>query len=244
MSLVATDIGGTDIIGVGGAAYTYGMAVGNFEWIGCVPAMIVGAFVFIPFFWRIDVGGIGNLRRELQRIEQSAARHSAEPVSRDGALPGGAPAKPTGNNAEVVQYTELILPVDTATPFPWTGILFGLGLILSLAYWIGNQAIVQRSLGAKSEFEAKAAYVWGAVLKNLIPLIITVPGLIALVKFPDLADGDRAFPSLISVLLPVGLRGIFLAAFLAALMSIVVVSCVTRREPEEKLRYVVGGFQP
>ena len=51
MSLVVTDIGGTDIIGVGGAAYTYGLAVGNFEWIGCVPAMIVGAFVFIPFFW-------------------------------------------------------------------------------------------------------------------------------------------------------------------------------------------------
>ena len=42
MSLVATDIGGPDIIGVGGAAYSHGMAVANFEWIGCVPAMIVG----------------------------------------------------------------------------------------------------------------------------------------------------------------------------------------------------------
>ncbi len=55
MSLVATDIGGTDIIGVGGAAYSYGLAVANFEWIGCVPAMIVGAFVFIPFFYRTGV---------------------------------------------------------------------------------------------------------------------------------------------------------------------------------------------
>lgn len=51
MSLVATDIGGTDLIGVGGAAYTYGLAVGNFEWIGCVPAMIVAAFVFVPFLY-------------------------------------------------------------------------------------------------------------------------------------------------------------------------------------------------
>ena len=318
MSLVATDIGGTDIIGVGGAAYTYGMAIGNFEWIGCVPAMIVGAFVFIPFFWRsgvytipeymerrfnpsmrsalafcwlvfmacnlgvmllasakmtallfgwdqtvcilatavmvgvytcagglaavvytdmiqcavmiagcllvliiglIDVGGIGNLRHELRRIEQSAKRDSAQPVSEDPLSPGSAQSKLAGNDADIVELTELILPVDTKTPFPWTGILFGLTLILSPAYWIGNQAIVQRSLGAKSEFEAKAAYVWGAVLKNLIPLIIAVPGLIALVKFPDLADGDRAFPSLISALLPAGLRGIFLAAFLAALMS-------------------------
>src|SRR5688500_18664080 len=54
-SLVATDIGGTDIIGVGGAAYVHGLAVGNFEWIGCVPAMIVAAFVFIPLFWRAGV---------------------------------------------------------------------------------------------------------------------------------------------------------------------------------------------
>ena len=52
MSLVATDIGGTDIIGVGGAAYQHGIAVANFEWIGCVPAMIVAAFVFVPFFYR------------------------------------------------------------------------------------------------------------------------------------------------------------------------------------------------
>ncbi len=55
MSLVASDIGGTDIIGAGGAAYSYGMAVGNIEWIGCIPAMIIGAFVFIPFFWRTGV---------------------------------------------------------------------------------------------------------------------------------------------------------------------------------------------
>ena len=58
MSLVATDIGGPDIIGVGGAAYNHGMAVANFEWIGCVPAMIVGALVFIPFFWRMGVATI------------------------------------------------------------------------------------------------------------------------------------------------------------------------------------------
>jgi len=55
MSLVATDIGGTDIIGVGGAAYSFGLSVGNFEWIGCVPAMIVGAFIFIPIFWRLGI---------------------------------------------------------------------------------------------------------------------------------------------------------------------------------------------
>jgi len=38
MSLVATDIGAVDIVGTGGAAHQHGLAVANFEWIGCVPA--------------------------------------------------------------------------------------------------------------------------------------------------------------------------------------------------------------
>src|SRR5262245_10700746 len=55
MSLVATDIGGTDIVSGGGSAYRHGLAMANFEWIGCVPAMIVAAFVFIPHFWRLGI---------------------------------------------------------------------------------------------------------------------------------------------------------------------------------------------
>jgi SSS family solute:Na+ symporter len=55
MSLVATDIGGTDLVGVGGDTYRYGLVMGNFEWIGCVPAMLVAGFVFIPHLWRCQV---------------------------------------------------------------------------------------------------------------------------------------------------------------------------------------------
>ena len=304
MSLVATDIGGTDIIGVGGAAYLHGLAVANFEWIGCVPAMIVGAFVFIPFLYRtgvytvpeflerrynagvrtvmaacwlffmacnlgimllasakmmsavfgwnealciwstaalvgfytcvgglsavvytdmiqcavmiagcllvlgiglVKVGGISELHDRLAEVESRQVRPNAE----DEAV----------QQPALSEHTSLILPVDTDSPFPWPGIYFGLALILSPAYWIGNQAIVQRSLGARSEFEAKASYIWGALLKNIIPLIVAVPGLIAVVLLPDLDDGDMAFPNLVSELLPSGLRGLFVAAFLAALMS-------------------------
>jgi SSS family solute:Na+ symporter len=169
---------------------------------GCLLVLVIGLY---------DVGGVGELRDAVQRgrdVRQQA-------VESDAKAKGEAP--PT--QADDGEHTSLILPVDTKTPFPWTGILFGLALILSPAYWIGNQAIVQRSFGAKSEFEAKAAYVWGAVLKNTIPFIVAVPGLIALAKFPNLSDGDVAFPMLVSELLPAGLRGVFLAAFFAALMS-------------------------
>ena len=50
-------------------------------------------------------------------------------------------------------------------------------------------------------------------------MIVAIPGLIAVVLIPDLDDGDAAFPSLVGALLPAGLRGLFVAAFLAALMS-------------------------
>ncbi len=52
MSIVATDIGLMDFIGVSGQAYRYGIAVGNFDWLGSVPAMLLAAFIFVPYFWK------------------------------------------------------------------------------------------------------------------------------------------------------------------------------------------------
>ncbi len=285
MSLVATDIGGTDIIGVGGAAYSHGMAVANFEWIGCVPAMIVAAFVFVPFFYR---SGLYTVPEFMERRYNAGMRSAlaacwlifmacnigvmllasakmmgqtfgwnlsaciwatgllvgfytivgglAAVVYTDviqcGVMIGGCllifvlgliEVGGVGGLQERLaanEYsTQLIVPVDADSPFPWTAIFFGLALILSPAYWIGNQAIVQRSFGAKNEFQAKASFVWGAVLKNIIPIIIAVPGLIAAALYPDLKEGDAAFPQLVATLLPVGIRGLFVAGFIAALMS-------------------------
>ena len=293
MSLVATDIGGTDIIGVGGAAYSHGLAVANFEWIGCVPAMIVGAFIFIPIFWRLGIYTIPEYMEKRFNVGTRSALAvvwlmfmtcnlgimlyasakmmnvlfgwgTTECILLTAAMVGAYTL--AGGLAAVVytdviqcavmiggcllaliigivdlggvggmiesireveaakgikegEMTALIVPADADSPFPWTGILFGLALVLSPAYWIGNQAIVQRSLGAKSEFAAKASYIWGALLKNIIPIVVAVPGLIALAKFPELGDGDKAFPTLVAELFPAGLRGLFLAAFIAALMS-------------------------
>jgi SSS family solute:Na+ symporter len=116
-------------------------------------------------------------------------------------------------------HFDLILPTDTKTPFPWTGILFGLTFVMANAYMIGNQAIVQRCLSAKNEWHAKASMIWGAFLKMFIPVLVLFPGLIAITMHPGLEDGDQAFPMLIRSLLPPGLVGLMFAAFLAGLMS-------------------------
>jgi solute:Na+ symporter, SSS family len=289
MSLVATDIGGTDIIGVGGATYKHGLAVANFEWIGCIPAMILGAFFFVPFLYRTGVYTVPEyLERRynlgvrtvmascwlvfmacnlgIMLLASAKMMHSllgwdewtcilgmaalvgfytsvgglAAVVYTDvlqcvilivgcsllivfglwelGGI-AGLQQRLAENSQSAGSNLQLMLPVDTPSPYPWPGILFGLAMILSPAYWIGNQAIVQRSLGARSELEAKASYVWGALLKNIIPVVIAVPGLIAIALLPDLKDGDLAIPQLVTKILPSGFRGIFFAAFLAAMMS-------------------------
>ena len=71
------------------------------------------------------------------------------------------------------------LPADSPSPYPWHGILFGLAFVLAPAYWLGNQAIVQRNLGAKSEWDTKAGMIWGSFLHALIPIMVTFPSSIA-----------------------------------------------------------------
>ena len=58
MSLVVTDIGAVDMVGVAGSAYLYGIVLGNYDWLGSVPVMIIGAFLFIPMFWKSKVSTI------------------------------------------------------------------------------------------------------------------------------------------------------------------------------------------
>ena len=52
MSIVVSDIGAQDFVAVSGQAYRFGIAVGNFDWIGSVPAMLLAAFIFVPYFWK------------------------------------------------------------------------------------------------------------------------------------------------------------------------------------------------
>ena len=116
-------------------------------------------------------------------------------------------------------FFDLILPANTPHPFSWSAILFGLTFVLGPAYWIGNQAIVQRTLGCASVRDAKKSVLFGAFLKLSIPIMIVVPGLIGYALYPDLEKGDDIFPTLMRDLLPPGLSGLVFAGFLAALMS-------------------------
>ena len=122
---------------------------------------------------------------------------------------------------QFANHFTILLPHDTVGPFPWTGIVFGLGIVLAIAYMSGNQVIVQRTLGARTEWDAKGGMLLGGFLKSMIPLMVALPGLCALVLVPHLPmeEADRAVPEMIRLLLPAGLRGLMFAALFAALMS-------------------------
>ena len=69
----------------------------------------------------------------------------------------------------------------------WTGIVFGLGFVISFGYWTTDFLVVQRVLSANNLRAAKMAPVIGAAFKMAVPFIVIVPGLLALavLKNPD-----------------------------------------------------------
>jgi SSS family solute:Na+ symporter len=113
--------------------------------------------------------------------------------------------------------------------FPWLGILIA-SPVVGIWYWCTDQYIVQRTLAAKSLKAARRGALWGAFLKVWPIFIFLIPGLIAaalnargLMAIPtDSAgglNGDRVFPTMVTTLLPAGLRGLVVAGLMAALMS-------------------------
>ena len=102
--------------------------------------------------------------------------------------------------------------------YPWTGIIFG-APIIAFWYWCTDQYIVQRLQCAKSERDAQKGSFFAALLKILPLFIIVFPGLIAAALYPECGD-DSAYAVLITGnVLPMGIKGLVVAGFLAAIMS-------------------------
>jgi SSS family solute:Na+ symporter len=120
--------------------------------------------------------------------------------------------------------------------YPWLGMLF-CAPIIGLWYWCTDQYIVQRTLGAPNEREARRGSIFASFLKLLPVFIFIIPGMICFALAQSgksqviqqalfnqegqlLRDEcQKAFPLLVTTVLPAGVRGIVVAGLLAALMS-------------------------
>ena len=131
---------------------------------------------------------------------------------------GGAESFVSKLTAANPTHLSAYLPADHES-YPWHGVILGLGLVLSPAYWVGGQAILQRTLGAKSQWDASAGMMFAALAKTFVPVLIVFPGLLALVMMAEIDYPDMALPWVIKNVLPVGVSGLMFVAIIAALQS-------------------------
>ncbi|TWT74294.1 sodium:solute symporter [Allorhodopirellula solitaria] len=130
------------------------------------------------------------------------------------------------------QKLSMLRPHGDPDKMPWYAILLGYP-VLGIWYWCADQTIVQRVLGAKDELNARQGPIFAGVLKILPVFLFVLPGLLAYALHQDgrldlsliTVDGEvkskGIYASMITELLPVGLRGVLVAALMAALMSTV-----------------------
>lgn len=112
--------------------------------------------------------------------------------------------------------------------FPWLGMLIS-APIVGLWYWTTDQYMVQRTLAARDQKDARRGTIAAAYMKLLPLWIFIVPGMIAMAlamkgKLGISSSGliespDAAFPTLVKEILPIGVRGLVVGGLLAALMS-------------------------
>ena len=120
----------------------------------------------------------------------------------------------------------------TANPMGvhWTGIVFGWGLAISFGYWTTDFLVVQRVMAAKDLRSAELGTIIGAFCKMLVPVIVNLPGLLALAVLPfhlvpesqagpNVHTYNEALPLMLARYCGPGLLGLGVTALVAGFMS-------------------------
>jgi SSS family solute:Na+ symporter len=134
-------------------------------------------------------------------------------------------------------YTHLWRTMGSFTDNPmgihWTGIVLGLGWVISFGYWTTDFLVVQRVLAAKDLRSAKLAPIIGSAFKMAVPFIVILPGLLGLALLPanmhldtaaiaDATGGhsyDEVLPLMMVRYFGPGLLGLGITALIAGFMS-------------------------
>lgn len=126
----------------------------------------------------------------------------------------------------------ILRPSTDPTGVTWYAVFLGYP-VLGVWYWCTDQTIVQRVLGARDENHARLGPLFAGFIKILPVFLFVLPGIVALglvrrgliPPLPCNADGsvatDQTYAHLLKTLLWPGMRGLVIAAMLAALMSTV-----------------------
>ncbi|MGA2854256.1 MAG: sodium:solute symporter family protein [Verrucomicrobiota bacterium] len=145
--------------------------------------MIVLGFAPVVYLGLKDVGGWHSMNQSLQTVAANPAALHLKDVGITYApnawtsawkpLLGGPSANPMG--------------VD------WFAIVFGLGFVLSFGYWCTNFLVVQRAMAAKNMTAARNTPLVAAVPKMLFPVLVILPGMIA-IALASMPNKDYRIP--------------------------------------------------
>jgi SSS family solute:Na+ symporter len=138
-------------------------------------------------------------------------------------------------NLQSGSYTHLWSTLGAFSDNPmgihWTGIVLGLGFVISFGYWTTDFLVVQRVLAAKDIRAAKMAPVIASAFKMCVPFIVILPGLLGLAVLPMKLSGEEAaiasgghsynevLPLMLARYCGPGLLGLGITALIAGFMS-------------------------
>ena len=166
--------------------------------------LIWAGALLIPILGLVEAGGMSGLRA---RVVQNAGE------------------------AYVHLWGTMGSPANNPMGIHWTGIVFGLGAVISMGYWTTDFLVVQRVLSAHNLRAAKLAPIIGAAFKMCVPFIVILPGLLGWAVLPfkltgedvAVATGGHSYNEVLPLMLArycgPGLLGLGVTALIAGFMS-------------------------
>lgn len=154
------------------------------------------------------------------------------------AVPTKVPANLTHCAQPNPRAFQMLRPWDDPN-MPWIGFIIG-QTPASIWYWAADQMMVQRFLSARSLAHVQGSSVFAGYLKILPMLFMVIPGMISRCLYTDevgcidpiecqkycqssVSCSNTAYPRLVLELMPMGARGMMVAAMVAALMGVSIV---------------------
>ncbi len=173
--------------------------------------LIVAGFLPLVYLGMRDAGGWGGIQSRLAHVATSNGFHS-DAYTRTWGIMGEAGSNPMG--------------------VEWFGMAFGLVFVLGFGYWCTDFLVVQRAMAARSMSAARRTPLIAAVPKMMFPLLVILPGMIAIALTHQTGvtgfalpakdgsyDYDLAVPMMLGHYLPSGVLGLGLTALMASFMS-------------------------
>ena len=129
--------------------------------------MIVLGFAPVVYLGLKDVGGWSSMNQSLQTVAQNPSAFNMG-------------TKAYAANAWTSAWKPLLAgPSANPMGVDWFAMVFGLGFVLSFGYWCTNFLVVQRAMAAKNMSAARRTPLIAAVPKMIFPILVIVPGMIA-----------------------------------------------------------------